>query len=60
MGYVATRGSAAHASSSWPDPGRRGWNMTTQVPELRELPAGLVLDGELAFNEAGAPHWPLV
>ena len=34
--------------------------MTTQVPELRELPAGLVLDGELAFNEAGAPHWPLV
>ena len=36
----------------------RGWNMTTHVPELRELPAGLVLDGELvAFNEAGAPHW---
>ena len=26
---------------------RRGWNMTAQVPELRELPAGLVLDGEL-------------
>ena len=40
---------------------RRGWNMTTHVPELRELSAGLVLDGELvAFNEAGAPHWPLV
>jgi bifunctional non-homologous end joining protein LigD len=31
------------------------------VPELRELPPGLVLDGELvAFNDAGAPHWPLV
>jgi bifunctional non-homologous end joining protein LigD len=31
------------------------------VPELRELPSGLVLDGELvAFNDAGAPHWPLV
>ena len=40
---------------------RRGWNMTTHVPELRELSAGLVLDGELvAFNESGAPHWPLV
>ena len=40
---------------------RRGWNMTTHVPELRELSAGLVLDGELvAFNGAGAPHWPLV
>lgn len=31
------------------------------MPELRELPPGLVLDGELvAFNDAGAPHWPLV
>ena len=40
---------------------RRAWNMTERVPELRELPSGLVLDGELvAFNEAGAPHWPLV
>ena len=40
---------------------RRGWNMTTHVPELRELSAGLVLDGELvALNESGAPHWPLV
>jgi bifunctional non-homologous end joining protein LigD len=40
---------------------RRAWNMSDRVPELRELPSGLVLDGELvAFNEAGAPHWPLV
>ena len=40
---------------------RRAWNMTERVPELRELPRGLVLDGELvAFNEQGAPHWPLV
>jgi ATP dependent DNA ligase domain len=28
---------------------------------LHDLPPGLVLDGELvAFNEDGAPHWPLV
>ena len=40
---------------------RRGWNMTAQVPELRALPRGLVLDGELvAFNDQGAPHWPLL
>ena len=40
---------------------RRAWNMSERVPELRELPPGLVLDGELvAFNDAGAPHWPLV
>jgi bifunctional non-homologous end joining protein LigD len=40
---------------------RRNWNMTDRVPELRWLPKGLVLDGELiAFNDAGAPHWPLV
>jgi len=26
---------------------RRGWNMTERVPELAELPEGLVLDGEL-------------
>jgi bifunctional non-homologous end joining protein LigD len=38
---------------------RRGWNMTTHVPELETLPRGLVLDGELvAFNEQAAPHWP--
>ena len=40
---------------------RRSWSMSDRVPELRELPPGLVLDGELvAFNDAGAPHWPLV
>ncbi len=40
---------------------RRGWNMTARVPELAELPPGLVLEGELvALNEQGAPHWPLV
>jgi bifunctional non-homologous end joining protein LigD len=40
---------------------RRGWNMAERVPELRNLRPGLVLDGELvAFNQAGAPHWPLV
>jgi bifunctional non-homologous end joining protein LigD len=39
---------------------RRGWNMTEALPELRGLPAGLVLDGELvAFNQAGDPHFPL-
>jgi bifunctional non-homologous end joining protein LigD len=26
---------------------RRGWNMTPVLPELRTLPTGLVLDGEL-------------
>jgi hypothetical protein len=40
---------------------RRGWNMSERVTELATLPRGLVLDGELvAFNERGAPHWPLV
>jgi bifunctional non-homologous end joining protein LigD len=35
--------------------------MSDRLPERRELPSGLVLDGELvAFNDAGAPHWPLV
>jgi|tagenome__1003787_1003787.scaffolds.fasta_scaffold19948670_1 bifunctional non-homologous end joining protein LigD len=37
---------------------RRGWNMTALLPELRSLPAGLVLDGELiAFND-GRPSFP--
>jgi bifunctional non-homologous end joining protein LigD len=40
---------------------RRAWNMSERVPELRELPPGLVLDGELVvFNEQRAPHWPLL
>lgn len=35
--------------------------MTTHVPELGCLPRGLLLDGEpVAFNEKGAPHWPLL
>jgi hypothetical protein len=35
--------------------------MAERVPELRNLPAGLVLDGEVvAFKQVGAPHWPLV
>jgi ATP-dependent DNA ligase len=33
---------------------RRGWGMADRLPELRVLPAGLVLDGELvAFAEDG-------
>ena len=40
---------------------RRGWSMTETLPELEELPAGLVLDAELvAFNAAGDPDWPLL
>ena len=40
---------------------RRGWNMTEALPELRRMPEGLVLDGELvAFNSAGDPHFPLL
>ena len=40
---------------------RRGWRMGDRVRELEALPTGLVVDGELvAFNESGAPHWPLV
>jgi ATP-dependent DNA ligase len=35
--------------------------MTTLLPELAELQAGAVLDGELvALNEEGKPHFPLV
>ena len=40
---------------------RRAWRMTDRVPELAKINRGLVLDGELvAFNEQGAPHWPLL
>ena len=40
---------------------RRNWKMTERVPELEQLPRGLVLDGELvAFDENGAPDWPLL
>jgi bifunctional non-homologous end joining protein LigD len=39
---------------------QRGWNMTAAVPELRDLPAGLVLDGELVAWRDGEPFFPLV
>jgi bifunctional non-homologous end joining protein LigD len=40
---------------------RRGWSMAEQLPELRRLPTGLVLDGELVvFGEDGRPSFPLV
>src|SRR3954452_15764826 len=40
---------------------RRGWNMANLLPELDDLPAGLVLDPELvAFNSDGDPDWPLL
>ena len=40
---------------------RRGWNMQPLLPELEDLPTGLVLDGELvAFNDAGDPDFPLL
>jgi bifunctional non-homologous end joining protein LigD len=40
---------------------RRGWNMTVVLPQLRRLPDGLVLDGELvAFDKGGDPYYPLV
>ena len=37
---------------------RRGWDMTPLLPELRSLPAGLVLDGELVAFREGVPHFP--
>ena len=39
---------------------RRGWNMTAVLPELRELPAGLILDGELVAWKDSEPYFPLV
>jgi bifunctional non-homologous end joining protein LigD len=40
---------------------RRGWNMTPRLPELHDLPSGIVLDGELvAFDDRGDPHFPLL
>ena len=39
---------------------RRGWRMTSLLPELADLPAGVVLDGELVAFEDGRPHFPLV
>jgi ATP-dependent DNA ligase len=34
---------------------RLGWKITRLVPELRSLPAGLVLAGELVAFENGVP-----
>ena len=40
---------------------RRGWNMTTLVPELAGMPAEGIFDGELvAFNDEGLPDFPTV
>ena len=39
---------------------RRGWNMTDLLPELRGLPPGIVLDGELVAWKRNQPHFPLV
>ena len=39
---------------------RRGWNMTPVLPELRRLPAGLVLDGELVAWRNSEPYFPIV
>jgi bifunctional non-homologous end joining protein LigD len=32
---------------------RRGWSMADRLPELRELPGGLVLEGELVAFAGG-------
>ena len=37
---------------------RRGWDMTAAVPELADLPGGLVLDGELIAWRDGEPYFP--
>jgi bifunctional non-homologous end joining protein LigD len=37
---------------------RRGWNMTTVLPELGALPSGLVLDGELVAWKGSQPYFP--
>jgi ATP-dependent DNA ligase len=39
---------------------RRGWNMTPVLPELRKLPSGLVLDGELVAWTGRVPWFPNV
>jgi bifunctional non-homologous end joining protein LigD len=39
---------------------RRGWNMTPVLPELRKLPTGLVLDGELVAWKGRVPWFPNV
>jgi bifunctional non-homologous end joining protein LigD len=37
---------------------RRGWNMTPCLPELRSLPEGLALDGELIAWKGREPCFP--
>src|SRR5262245_6586706 len=37
---------------------RRGWNMTSALPELAGLPAGVVLDGELVAWRDGERYFP--
>jgi bifunctional non-homologous end joining protein LigD len=37
---------------------RRGWDMTPCLPELRSLPEGLVLDGELIAWKGREPWFP--
>jgi ATP-dependent DNA ligase len=38
---------------------RRGWDMTSLVPELAALPDGLAVDSELvAFGDDGLPRFP--
>ena len=39
---------------------RRGFNMTPAVPELRKLPEGLVLDGELVAWKGRQPYFPSI
>ena len=39
---------------------RRGWNMTSVLPELRALPTGLLLDGELVAWKGSEPYFPHV
>jgi bifunctional non-homologous end joining protein LigD len=37
---------------------RRGWNMTPVLPELRKLPSGLLLGGELVAWKGRVPWFP--
>ena len=39
---------------------RRGWDMTALLPELADLPADGVFDGELVAFADGVPYFPLV
>jgi bifunctional non-homologous end joining protein LigD len=39
---------------------RSGWDMTEVLPEMRALPKGLVLDGELVAWKGSEPHFPFV